>query len=103
MRSHLLEGTVRHRRGPFDMEPWVAGEDRHVFVERDAHVDPVHPFLHQVVRHDRLNVTQRECDSVATTLRLLAEQVSDQASSLGDNEDHLAIAEALGSLAQALR
>jgi hypothetical protein len=56
-----------------------------------------------LLRNDRLNVTQRECDSVATTLRLLAEQVSDQASSLGDNEDHLAIAEALGSLAQALR
>jgi hypothetical protein len=50
-----------------------------------------------------MSVTQRECDSVATTLRLLAEQVSDQASSVGDNEDHLAIAEALGSLAQALR
>ena len=48
-------------------------------------------------------MTQRECDTVATTLRMLAEQVSDQASALSDNEDHLAIAEALGSLAQALR
>ena len=56
-----------------------------------------------LLRADRLTVTQRECDTVATTLRMLAEQVSDQASALSDNEDHLAIAEALGSLAQALR
>ncbi len=56
-----------------------------------------------LLRADRMTVTQRECDTVATTLRMLAEQVSDQASSQGDNEDHLAIAEALGSLAQALR
>ena len=56
-----------------------------------------------LLRADRLTVTQRECDTVATTLRMLAEQVSDQASRCSDNEDHLAIAEALGSLAQALR
>ena len=56
-----------------------------------------------LLRADRLTVTQRECDTVATTLRMLAEQVSDQASAVSDNEDHLAIAEALGSLAQALR
>ncbi len=56
-----------------------------------------------LLRADRLTVTQRECDTVATTLRMLAEQVSDQASSVSDNEDHLVIAEALGSLAQALR
>ena len=56
-----------------------------------------------LLRADRLTVTQRECDTVATTLRMLAEQVSDQASSVSDNDDHLAIAEALGELAQALR
>jgi hypothetical protein len=48
-------------------------------------------------------VTQIEADTVALTLRRLAEQVSDRASGLPDPEHHLAIARTLGELAQALR
>ena len=57
----------------------------------------------ELLRQDRDGVTRHECDEVATTLRRLAEQVSDSASGLSDPSDHLAIAAALGELAQALR
>lgn len=57
----------------------------------------------ELLRHDRDRVSRRESEAVATTLRLLAEQVSDQASGLADPGNHLAIAAALGELAQALR
>jgi hypothetical protein len=55
------------------------------------------------LRSDRIDVTQIEADTVALTLRRLAEQVSDRASGLPDPEHHLAIARTLGELAQALR
>jgi len=69
-------------------------------------VDQVLPHL----RNDRDAVTRHESESVATTLRLLAEQVADRrdpAAAMGDDDadedPHAAIAAALGRLAQALR
>ncbi len=59
-------------------------------------------FLPQL-RHDRDMVTRSECESVATTLRMLGEQVNDRASTDGENEAHLAIARMLGQMAQSLR
>ena len=56
-----------------------------------------------LLRQDRNSVTRRESDAVASRLRLLAEQVSDSASSDPDNEAHREIARALGELASALR
>jgi hypothetical protein len=56
-----------------------------------------------LLRSDRHDVTRSEAEGVATQLRLLAEQVNDRASGLPDNEAHLAIVEAIGLLAQALR
>lgn len=59
-----------------------------------------------LLRGDRIDVTQSEANDVATRLRLLAEQVNDRASGLPDSEvteAHLAIAEALGEMSQALR
>jgi hypothetical protein len=56
-----------------------------------------------LLRQDRDGVTRRECEAVATRLRLLAEQVSDLASSSPDNEAHHEIARVLGELARALR
>jgi len=55
-----------------------------------------------LLRQDRDSVTRRESAAVATRLRLLAEQVSDRASALPDNEGHLAIARVLGELARSL-
>jgi hypothetical protein len=55
------------------------------------------------LRSDRLDVTQTEAREVATTLRRLGEQITDQARGIADPEPHLAIAEALGQLAQSLR
>ena len=55
------------------------------------------------LRQDRGEVTRHECEEVATTLRRLAEQVSDSASGLPDSSDHLAVAAVLGELAQVLR
>lgn len=55
------------------------------------------------LRSDRLAVTQAEADTVALTLRRLAEQVSDRTDTLDDREASLAMAEILGELAQALR
>jgi hypothetical protein len=48
-------------------------------------------------------VTRAEAESVATQLRLLAEQVNDRASGLADPAAHLEIARAIGAMAQALR
>jgi hypothetical protein len=59
-----------------------------------------------LLRGDRIDVTQAESDDVATRLRLLAEQVNDKASGLPDVatvEAHVAIAEAIGTMSQALR
>ncbi len=55
------------------------------------------------LRSDRLAVTQAEADTVALTLRRLAEQVSDRTEALDDRAASLAMAEILGELAQALR
>jgi hypothetical protein len=55
------------------------------------------------LRHDRDMVTRSECETVATTLRLLGEQVNDRASADGESEAHLAIAKMLGQMAQSLR
>lgn len=62
-------------------------------------VDQLVPQL----RSDRDAVTRSECESVATTLRLLGEQVNDRTAEHGDPESHAAIAESLGRLAQVLR
>jgi hypothetical protein len=56
-----------------------------------------------LLRSDRDSVTRSESESVATQLRLLAEQVNDRASGLADTEDYTAMARALGEMAQALR
>jgi hypothetical protein len=59
-----------------------------------------------LLRGDRIDVTQSEANDVATRLRLLAEQVNDRATGTTDadtTEAHLAIAEALGEMSQALR
>ncbi len=55
------------------------------------------------LRSDRIDVTQAEADTVALTLRRLAEQVSDRAPLEADPEPSLEIARILGELAQALR
>jgi hypothetical protein len=56
-----------------------------------------------LLRSDRDSVTRAEAESVATQLRLLAEQVNDRASGLADPAAHLEIARAIGAMAQALR
>ncbi len=55
------------------------------------------------LRSDRIDVTQAEADTVALTLRRLAEQVSDRASALPDPLAHQEMARILGELAQTLR
>jgi hypothetical protein len=55
------------------------------------------------LRTDRIDVTQAEADTVALTLRRLAEQVSDRATALPDPESNLEMARILGELAQTLR
>jgi len=59
--------------------------------------------LAPLLRSDRNDVTRSEAESVATQLRLLAEQLNDQASGRPDNDDYLTMAAAIGTLAQALR
>jgi hypothetical protein len=59
--------------------------------------------LVNLLRQDRDSVTRRESDAVATRLRLLAEQVTDLASSSPDNAAHTEIARVLGELARSLR
>lgn len=55
------------------------------------------------LRSDRIDVTQAEADTVALTLRRLAEQVTDRAESIADPEASSEMARILGELAQALR
>jgi hypothetical protein len=55
------------------------------------------------LRSDRIDVTQAEADTVALTLRRLAEQVSDRAAVDQDPEPTLVMARVLGELAQTLR
>ncbi|MEJ5254502.1 MAG: hypothetical protein WHS89_04060 [Acidimicrobiales bacterium] len=56
-----------------------------------------------MLRSDRDSVTRSEAESVATQLRLLAEQVNDRASGLADPSAYLEIAQSIGEMAQALR
>jgi hypothetical protein len=56
-----------------------------------------------LLRGDRDSVTRSEAESVATQLRLLAEQVNDRASGLADPSAHVAMAQAIGEMAQVLR
>lgn len=65
----------------------------------EVQVDQIVPQL----RSDRDAVTRSEAESVATTLRLLGEQVNDRGSGLADPSAHAAIAEVLGRMAQSLR
>ena len=55
------------------------------------------------LRSDRIDVTQAEADSVALTLRRLAEQVSDRGSAEPDPAPYVEMARTLGELAQTLR
>ena len=55
------------------------------------------------LRSDRIDVTQAEADTVALTLRRLAEQVADRGIVLADPEAGSEMARILGELAQALR
>ena len=56
-----------------------------------------------LLRGDRDSVTRSECETVATNLRMLAEQINDRASGLADPTAHVAMARAIGAMAQALR
>jgi len=56
-----------------------------------------------LLRGDRDSVTRSECETVATNLRMLAEQINDRASGLADPTAHVAMARAIGEMAQALR
>lgn len=56
-----------------------------------------------LLRRDRDSVTRHESDSVATQLRLLAEQVSDAGSNNPANEAHHAMSRVLSELARCLR
>ena len=55
------------------------------------------------LRSDRIDVTQAEADTVALTLRRLAEQVSDLATAKQEPEANVEMARILGELAQTLR
>lgn len=55
------------------------------------------------LRSDRDSVTRSEAESLAARLRLLAEQVNDRASGMAEPEAHVTIAQAIGTMAQALR
>jgi len=55
------------------------------------------------LRSDRIDVTQAEADSVALTLRRLAEQVADRSPSEIEPEASVEMARILGELAQTLR
>jgi hypothetical protein len=56
-----------------------------------------------LLRSDRDSVTRSECESVATNLRLLAEQINDRGRGLADPGAHVAMAKSIGEMAQALR
>jgi hypothetical protein len=55
------------------------------------------------LRSDRIDVTRAEADTVALTLRRLAEQVSDRATTGDEAEPRAEMARILGELAQTLR
>ena len=55
------------------------------------------------LRSDRIDVTQREAESVALELRLLAEQVSEVQDEDQDPEALVEMARIIGQLAQVLR
>ena len=55
------------------------------------------------LRNDRIDVTQAEADAVALTLRRLAEQVSDHATTERDPAAGVEMARILGEIAQTLR
>jgi hypothetical protein len=80
-------------------------EDRLPAVEAAPAVSLQGEQLIPLLRSDRNDVTRSECESVATRLRMLAEQVTDKASGLDDHdaEAYLAIARAVGEMGQALR
>jgi hypothetical protein len=59
--------------------------------------------LTPLLRGDRDTVTRSEAESVATTLRMLAEQVNDKASGLAEPDDYESMARSIGEMAQALR
>jgi hypothetical protein len=61
-----------------------------------------------LLRADRDSVTRSECESVATNLRMLAEQINDRGrnglrSDAAQVDEHEAMARAIGEMAQALR
>jgi hypothetical protein len=61
-----------------------------------------------LLRGDRDSVTRSECESVATNLRMLAEQINDRGRSRARSdasaiEEHEAMARSIGEMAQALR
>lgn len=56
-----------------------------------------------LLRADRDSVTRSECESIATRLRMLAEQVSDRGNQRREPDAYVAIAESIGVMAQALR
>jgi hypothetical protein len=56
-----------------------------------------------LLRSDRDSVTRSECESVATNLRMLAEQINDRGSAGDESDAHQAMARAIGEMAQALR
>lgn len=55
------------------------------------------------LRSDRIDVTQAEADTVALTLRRLAEQVGDRSHEADEVEATTEMARVLGELAQSLR
>lgn len=55
------------------------------------------------LRSDRIDVTQAEADTVALTLRRLAEQVGDRSHDADEVEATTEMARVLGELAQSLR
>jgi hypothetical protein len=56
-----------------------------------------------LLRGDRDSVTRSECESVATNLRLLAEQINDRGAGLAQPDAYVAMARSIGEMAQALR
>ena len=78
-------------------------EDRLDAAEAEAAMELQMEQLLPQLRSDRDAVTRSECESVATTLRLLGEQVNDHAAGLADHSAHTSIASMLGRMAQALR
>lgn len=78
-------------------------EDRLSVAEGAAAVVMQAEQVAPLLRGDRDSITRSEAESVATQLRLLAEQVNDRGSGLSDTEDYTVMARALGEMGQALR